>query len=85
MSVDFSLSEEQLQIQQAARQFSDGQLAPAAAELDRTGNRETLLKHLRALPRLGFMGINIDPEYGGTGAGVFVVWAVTDPDVGTTG
>ncbi|WP_444957394.1 acyl-CoA dehydrogenase family protein [Microbulbifer sp. ZKSA002] len=67
--MDFSLSEEQQMIQDAAKQFADSELKPIAAELDKTGNRELLLEKLKQLAELGFMGINIDPNYGGTGAG----------------
>jgi butyryl-CoA dehydrogenase len=81
MSVDFSLSEEQLQIQQAARDFTTGRLAPVAAELDRDGGRATLLGNLRDLAALGFMGINVDPQYGGTGAGV-VAFSLAITEIG---
>src|SRR5690606_13557636 len=81
MSIDFSLSEEQLQIQQAARDFAQGRLAPVAAELDRTGGREILLQNLRELSELGFAGINVDPEYGGTGAGV-VTFSLAITEIG---
>ncbi|MFI2809728.1 MULTISPECIES: acyl-CoA dehydrogenase family protein [Microbulbifer] len=67
--MDFSLTEEQQMIQDAARQFADSELKPVAAELDATGNRELLLDKLKQLAELGFMGINIDPDFGGTGAG----------------
>lgn len=70
MPIDFSLSEEQQQIQEAAHQFAAERLAPNAAELDRAGDRELFLTQLRELAELGFMGINIEPNYGGTGAGV---------------
>jgi alkylation response protein AidB-like acyl-CoA dehydrogenase len=69
MSISFSLSEEQQQIQEAARQFASERLAANAAALDRDNDRELFLGQLRELAELGFMGINIDPEYGGTGAG----------------
>ncbi|AMX02404.1 acyl-CoA dehydrogenase family protein [Microbulbifer thermotolerans] len=67
--MDFALTDEQLMIQEAARQFAESELKPVAAELDKTGNRQLLLEKLKQLAELGFMGINIDPEYGGTGAG----------------
>lgn len=67
--MDFSLTDEQQMIREAARQFADSELKPAAAELDKTGNRELLLGKLKQLAELGFMGINIDPDFGGTGAG----------------
>lgn len=69
MSIDFNLSEEQVLIQETARDFAETVLAPSAGELDATVNYDLLKGHLRQLSELGFMGINIDPEYGGTGAG----------------
>lgn len=67
--MDFALTEEQQMIQEAARQFADSELKPVAGELDKTGNRALLLEKLKQLAELGFMGINIDPDFGGTGAG----------------
>ncbi|MBN8431372.1 acyl-CoA dehydrogenase family protein [Microbulbifer salipaludis] len=67
--MNFELSDEQQMIQEAARQFAQSELKPIAAELDKTGNRSLFLQKLKELAELGFMGINIDPEYGGTGAG----------------
>ncbi|MGL6160901.1 acyl-CoA dehydrogenase family protein [Microbulbifer sp.] len=67
--MDFALTEEQQMIQEAARHFADNELKPVAAELDKTADRELLLDKLKQLAELGFMGINIDPEFGGTGAG----------------
>ncbi|WP_105104297.1 acyl-CoA dehydrogenase family protein [Microbulbifer pacificus] len=67
--MNFALTDEQQMIQEAARQFADSELKPIAAELDKTGNRALFLQKLKELAELGFMGINIDPEYGGTGAG----------------
>lgn len=81
MSIDFSLSEEQLLIQETARSFSETVLAPSAAELDETVNYDLLKSHLRQLSELGFMGINIDPEYGGTGAGT-VAFALAITELG---
>lgn len=68
--MNFTPTEEQQMIQDAARQFAEGELAPMAAELDATGNREILLGNLRKLAELGFMGLNISAEYGGSEAGV---------------
>ncbi|WP_308367098.1 MULTISPECIES: acyl-CoA dehydrogenase family protein [unclassified Microbulbifer] len=67
--MDFALTEEQQMIQEAARHFADSELKPVAAELDKTADRQLLLDRLKQLAELGFMGINIDPEFGGTGAG----------------
>lgn len=67
--MNFDLTEEQAMIQQTARQFAEGVLAPKAAELDLTADPEILKSHLSQLAELGFMGLNIDAEYGGTQAG----------------
>lgn len=67
--MNFNLTEEQAMIQQTARQFAEGVLAPKAAELDQTADPEILKSHLSQLAELGFMGLNIDAEYGGTQAG----------------
>ncbi len=68
--MDFELSEEQRIIQDTAAKFAKNELEPVAAELDRTKNRDILKKNLKKLAELGFMGLNVDPTYGGTGAGV---------------
>jgi butyryl-CoA dehydrogenase len=67
--MDFELNEEQKIIQEMAAKFAKRELEPVAAELDQTKNREILKKNLKKLAELGFMGLNVDPEYGGTGAG----------------
>lgn len=66
----FELTEEQKIIQETAAKFAKNELEPVAAELDRTKNRDILKNNLKKLAELGFMGLNVDPEYGGTGAGV---------------
>ncbi len=67
--MNFSLTEEQQLIQDTARQFAENELAPNAAELDKTGNREILLSNLKQLAELGFMGLNTDADYGGSEVG----------------
>ncbi|WP_409523154.1 acyl-CoA dehydrogenase family protein [Nitrincola sp. MINF-07-Sa-05] len=66
--MNFSFTEEQTMIQEMARRFADNELAPVAEKLDQTGDREMFLNILSQLAELGFMGLTIDPEYGGTGA-----------------
>lgn len=66
----FALTEEQQMIADTARNFATTELAPVAALLDETGGREQLLANLKQLAALGFMGLNIKAEYGGTEAGV---------------
>jgi butyryl-CoA dehydrogenase len=59
------LTEEQELIQKTAKEFSAHKIRPVAAELDREGRfpREIIAK----LGELGFMGIMVPEEYGGSG------------------
>ncbi len=62
----FELTEEEKLIQAAAKRFAKLELEPVAAELDRTKNWNILLANLKKLAELGFMGVTIRSEYGGT-------------------
>ncbi len=68
--MQLALTEEQTLIQETARRFSDTELAPIAASLEAPEQRPLYLEKLQQLADLGFMGLNIDVEYGGTDAGV---------------
>jgi alkylation response protein AidB-like acyl-CoA dehydrogenase len=63
--MDFSFTEEQLAIRQAARDFARQECLPGVIERDEKQllPREQLLK----LGDLGLMGMMVDPEYGGAG------------------
>jgi alkylation response protein AidB-like acyl-CoA dehydrogenase len=63
--MDFSLTEEQAAIRQAARDFARQECLPGVIERDEKQQlpREQLLK----LADLGFMGMMVTPEYGGAG------------------
>jgi butyryl-CoA dehydrogenase len=63
--MDLTLSEEQLMVQQTARDFATREVAPRAKELDRTGEWPTTL--VQRLGELGFMGMAIPAEWGGGG------------------
>ena len=64
------LTEEQKLIQDTAREFAKAELEPVAALLDQSDDRTPLLRNLKKLAELGFMGLNVKGEYGGTEAGV---------------
>ena len=70
--MDLTLTEDQAMIQDMARKFAQTELAPAAEKLDGEGDRELFLGNLKKLAELGFMGLNIDSEFGGTEAGSVV-------------
>lgn len=59
------ISEEHKMIQEAARDFAQGSIAPIAAHFDETG--EFPLETVRQMGQLGFMGIETPEEYGGSG------------------
>lgn len=67
--MNFDLTEEQKIIQETAARFAKQELEPVAAKLDATKDREILKANLKKLAELGFNGLAIDPQYGGTGAG----------------
>ena len=64
--MDFTLSREQALIQKMAREFTQTEVKPIAAETDRTCEypRETIEK----LFDCGVMGMCVPKEYGGAGA-----------------
>ena len=64
------LTEEQKLIQDTAREFARAELEPLAARLDREDDRPAFLANLRKLAELGFMGLNVKGDYGGSEAGV---------------
>ncbi len=57
------ITEEHEMIQEAARDFAQGSIAPIAAHFDETG--EFPLETVRQMGQLGFMGIETPEEYGG--------------------
>ncbi|MCH8903477.1 MAG: acyl-CoA dehydrogenase [Bacteroidetes bacterium] len=63
--MDFELTEEHLMIQKAARDFAQNELLPGV--IDRDENKTFPAEQIRQLGKLGFMGMMVDPKYGGGG------------------
>ncbi|MFO7306354.1 MAG: acyl-CoA dehydrogenase family protein [Gammaproteobacteria bacterium] len=63
--MDFQLSDEQQMMQTVAREFAQREVAPIAAEFDASG--EFPFETIRKAGELGFMGVEVPPEYGGAG------------------
>ena len=63
--MDFDLSEEQRLVRDSARDFATREIAPKAAEIDKSGRwpAEVVAK----MAELGFLGMAIPEEYGGAG------------------
>lgn len=63
--MDFNLTEEHLMIRDAARDFARTELLPGVIERD---NTQTFPKELiKKMGDLGFLGMMVDPQYGGGG------------------
>jgi hypothetical protein len=77
--VDFTLSDEQQLIRQTARAFCDAEVAPHAAEWDRT---ETIDREIVAkLAGLGFLAAALPEEHGGLGLDL-VSYALVVEEIG---
>ncbi len=61
----FELSEEHLMIQQAARDFAQNELLPGVIERDE--KQIFPYEQVKKMGELGFMGMMVDPKYGGGG------------------
>ena len=62
--MNFQLTEEHLMIRQAARDFAQ-ELWKDVCERDEKGKFPT--EHIKKMGELGFMGMMVDPKYGGSG------------------
>ena len=65
--MDFNLTEQEKMLQNLAKDFAENEVAPRAAEIDRTG--EFPLDLAEAMGKRGFRGLPYPAEYGGSGAG----------------
>lgn len=63
--MDFNLSEEQLMIQQAARDFAQNELLPGVIERD--DQQKFPAEQVKKMGEMGFLGMMVDPKYGGAG------------------
>lgn len=63
--MDFQLTEEHLAVQQAAREFAQNELLPGVIERDE--HQIFPAEQIKRMGELGFMGMMVSPEYGGSG------------------
>ncbi|HNQ27342.1 MAG TPA: acyl-CoA dehydrogenase [Aquaticitalea sp.] len=63
--MDFTLTEEHLMIRDAARDFAQNELLPGVIERDEKQHFPQEL--VKKMGDLGFLGIMVDPKYGGSG------------------
>ncbi len=81
-----SLTEDEAMFREAAREFAESEVAPRVARMD--AGEEIDSELISLLFQLGFMGIEIPEQYGGTGSSFFTAILVVeelsrvDPSVG---
>jgi alkylation response protein AidB-like acyl-CoA dehydrogenase len=63
--MNFQLTEEQISVQQAARDFAKNELLPGVIERDTHQKFPT--EQIKKMGELGFMGMMVDPKYNGGG------------------
>ncbi len=63
--MDFELTEEQRAVRDAARDFAQNVLKPGVIERDR--EQRFPKEEMKQLGELGFLGMMVDPKYGGSG------------------
>jgi len=63
--MNFDFTEEQLMIQESARDFAQNEIAPSS--VDRDIKAEFPADIIKKMGELGFMGMMVSPEYGGAG------------------
>ncbi len=75
--MNFNLTEEHLMIQQAAKDFAQMELLPGVIERDEHSKFPT--DQVKMMAELGFMGMMVDPKYGGAGLdSISYVLAITE-------
>jgi len=63
--MNFNLTEEQIMIRDAARDFAKNELLPGVIERDE--KQEFPKEQIKKMGELGFLGMMVDPKYGGSG------------------
>ena len=63
--MNFDLTEDQLLIQESARDFAQNEIAPSAIERDKSEKFPTEI--IKKMGELGFMGMMVSPNYDGAG------------------
>jgi alkylation response protein AidB-like acyl-CoA dehydrogenase len=68
--LDFTLSNEQIELQDSVRKFAKNELTTVAEEIERTGKPPTK-KIIQKFSAMGFLGVNLPQKYGGLGMSNF--------------
>jgi alkylation response protein AidB-like acyl-CoA dehydrogenase len=76
--MNFELSDEQRMLREMVREFSEKEIKPRAAEIDRTDEFPWDL--WKRMAELGILGMTLPPEYGGSGMDI-VSWAIAQEEM----
>jgi len=76
--MNFQLTEEQRMVRDMVRDFAQKEIAPRAAEVDRT--EEFPAKNIQQMAELGLLGLPYPEEYGG-GGGDYVSYAIAVEEI----
>lgn len=74
--MNLELSEEQTAVRQLAKDFVDREIAPHVVEWDRAEEVDRSL--VKKLGDVGFLGLTVDEEYGGSGGDHLAYCLVTE-------
>jgi len=74
--MDFHLTEEEKMLQATARDFARKELEPVASRIDEA--EEFAWENFKKMAELGFTGLAIPPEYGGSGGSMVALVAVME-------
>lgn len=77
--MNFDLTQEQTMIQSMVHEFAEAEIAPKAAEIDRTSAFPSAI--MQKMGKLGLLGLPISEEYGGAGADT-ISYALAVEEVG---
>jgi len=68
--LDFTLSNEQIELQESVRKFAKNELTAVAAQIELTGKPPNK-KIIQKFSNMGFLGVNLPQKYGGLGMSNF--------------
>ena len=67
----YGLTPEQVQLRETAFNFFQKEIAPIADKVDKEDDFPGMRNFWKKLGDLGYLGITADPQYGGSGMGIF--------------
>ena len=75
--MNFEFNEEQIAVRDAARDFAQRELKPGVIERDKNMTYPT--EQIKQMGELGFLGMMVDPKYGGGGMDTCLLYTSPSP------